>query len=224
MKIKFFLLLTLVSTLVLVSCDNTNRPDYAPDLQVAIIKLTSELQEQVFVSPIVDSVLNSSDNTYTLYYGEGLALFNPNYNDSLLADFVQSEFNILGTNPYVLLENEYAIIDWKLAHFHPLSGELRNTRNNYANPNRDMVHYYSTHFPSAPNLLKNKEYYLLSLPWHELEDLKAIWKTNDGLSIDKPEIFYINTSDIEKYGELNISSKDEPFLEMQRIYNFISVH
>ncbi|MBQ9339028.1 MAG: hypothetical protein IJS13_01700 [Paludibacteraceae bacterium] len=222
MKTKIFLLLANVSALVLVSCGKTNHPDYVPDSQVAIIKLTPELQEHVFVSPIVDSVLKTSDNRFILYNGVGLALFNPNHNDSILANFVQSEFNILGTNPYVLLENGYAIIDWKWTHFHPLSGELRNTRNNYDNPNTYMVPFYSTHFPSAPNLLKNEEYYLLSLPWQDLKDLKAIWETNEGQLIDKPEIFYINTNDIEKYGKLSISSKDVPFLELQQIYNLYS--
>lgn len=220
MKKLFNALLVVAITAAISSCGNTNPPDYVPDAQLAIIKLTPELQEQVFVSPVVDSVYrNTDDNSFTLYNGDGLVLCNPNRTDSILADYVQSQFAILGTSPYIMLENGYAIIDWRWAHFQPLSGEWRNTRNSYANPLTNMVSGYSTHFPSSHTLLKNEEYYLLSMRWDELKDMNKIWEMSEGKLIKKPEILYVNTKDIENYGNLTISAKDLPFLDLYSIYN-----
>ena len=215
-----------VSLIVLVlSCGNTNQPsnggDYVPDDQLAIIKMTPDLQEHVFVSPIVDSVFRDySDNSCTLYLGDSLVLCSPNHTDSALAEFVISRLGILGTSPYVSLEDGYAIIDWKWARFHPLSGEFRNTRNCYVNLLTNMIEGYSTNTYYLNGDLKNEEYYLLPIKWNELKDLNAMWSIDEGQHIEKPEIWYITTKDIESYGKMNMSSRELPFLDLYRIYTF----
>ena len=195
------------------SCRHTNppspyipRPDEAVEPQFALIKMSPELQNHVFVSPIIDSVVvdyvNPIPNLNTLYYGNGLVLCNPTSQDSMLADFAQKQLKILGTSPYVLLDNGYAIVDWKWTRFQPLSGDLRRVL--YSSPkiydNKMAQAAYSTNFNYLNGSLANEEYYLLPINWQDVTDLLSIWSLESATKIDKPEVRYINLKDIEKYG------------------------
>ena len=184
--------------------------------QLAVIRLTPEMQEHVFVSPIVDSLVisyvcvNDTTNHCTFYYGDGLVLCNPTGQDSIWADFAQSQLKIAGTNPYILLDNGYAFIDWKWANFHPLSGAFR--RPVHSSPkiydHKQSLMEYSTNFYYMNGVLANEEYYLLPFGWIELTDLTTIWELETGNPIEKPEVRYINIEDILKYSNIKDNSPD----------------
>lgn len=213
--------------IVFSSC-NVNQPestvDEAVKEQLALIKLSPEMGDYVFVSPIVDSCVvdYSKNNLNTLYYGDGLILCNPTNQDSILAEFAQSQLQILGSSPYIVLDNGYAIIDWKWSYFQPLSGVFRSTLFNspkiYNHKKAQVV--YSTNFYYLNGALANEEYYLLPIKWQELTDLTAIWPIQEGQRIAKPEVRYINLEDIEKYGNYKDSYRqyfDDGYLQKMYI-------
>lgn len=213
MKTRIFQLIVLV--FILTGCIGESA-DMAVQKQLAIIQLSPEMREQVFVTPIVDSCIvdyaNSIPNLNTLYYGDGLVLCNPTKEDSVLAEFAQSHLKIVGTNPYIELDNGYAVIDWKWASFHPLSGAWRYTI--YPNPNPKIYDHkaaqleYSTNFYYLNGSLANEEYYLLPSTWKEITKLRKIWPMQEGQYIEKPEVRYINIKDIQKYGHLKNTNID----------------
>lgn len=212
MKKYYQFLLLSMAILTLTGCPS--EPDSEVQYQLAIIKMTTEMQERVFVSPIVDSVVvdyvNPTTNLHTLYYGDGLVLCNPTGQDSIWSDFAQSQLKIVGTNPYIPLNNGYAIIDWKWANFQPLSGSFRNVL--YSNPkiynHKKAQMTYSTNSYYLNGFLANEEYYLLSLSWQDLGSLTTIWSMEQGQQIEKPEVRYINIHDIQKYGDLKKDDTD----------------
>ncbi|MBR1809020.1 MAG: hypothetical protein IJ776_06505 [Paludibacteraceae bacterium] len=218
MKTKIYLLLVSVSILTFVSCGNSNPPstggDEMPAEQLVLIKMTPELQEHVFVSPIVDSVIITDINSYycyKLFYGDGLVLCNPTKADSIYSDFIQSQFQLLGTSPYILLEDGYAIIDWKWRHFHPLFGAFRGIVGLEAHLWEYRYDYktaYTTNAYYANGALENEEYYLLPIHWNEITDLKHIWGIEEGRKIEKPEIHYINCTKIEEFGDFTTSIRN----------------
>lgn len=163
--------------------------------KLAIIKLPSELQNQVFVSPIVDSVvLDTKTYNYTLYYDDGLVLCNPTRLDSALSDFATTYLKIVGTNPYIVLDNGYIIVDWKWSHFQPLSGGFRYAL--YSN----AYHAYPGYSIGTRPVI-NETYYVLSMNWQDISDLTSIWSIDEGTLIQKPEIRYITLKDIVKYAD-----------------------
>lgn len=232
MKAKVLLIFSFA--VVLCSCDRSNNPSPDPDpavnAQLAIIKLSQEMQGRIFVSPIVDSIVvdyqNPVPNLNTLYYSDKLVLFNPTKQDSLLAEFAQSKLNLVGTNPYILLQNGYAIIDWKWMNFQPLSGAFRRVL--YSSPqiysHKRAQESYSTNFYYLNGSLENEKYYLLYVQWHELTDLASIWSLSAGEQIDKPEIRYINLKDIEGYGAYQKSFQTlYPYFEdLLSLYNIFA--
>lgn len=226
MKTKIYLLSVFVLALIFVSCNNSNPPytegEDLPSEQVVLIKMTPELQEHVFVSPIVDSVIITDINSYycyKLFYGDGLVLCNPNKADSIYADFIQSQFQLLGTSPYILLEGGFAIIDWKWRNFHPLFGAWRGIRAHDAHIveyRYDYVTLYTTNANYANGAIANEEYYLLPIHWNEIKDLNHIWGIEEGRKIEKPEIQCIDCTKIEKYGDFTTSIRD-----LRIKYNFV---
>ena len=105
--IKYF---TFVTTCVaLMACTNSNppEPDEMPEFKLAIIKMSPEMRNSIFVSPVVDSATidYSKTNLTTLHYGNVLVLNNSTTLDNELAQFAQSELNIVGTNPYLHLRH-----------------------------------------------------------------------------------------------------------------------
>lgn len=222
--LRFFVWIS-VWAIVFSAC-NVNQPE-PPDEgikeQLALIKLSPEMRDYVFVSPIVDSCVvdYSNHNLNTLYFGDGLVLCNPTKEDSILAEFAQSQLRIVGTSPYILLDNGYAIIDWKWSRFQPLSGDFRSTLFNSSKiyNNKRAQEEYSTNFYYFNGTLENEEYYLLPIKWQELSDLTTIWSLQEGQRITKPEVRYVNLEDIEKYGNYQESFK-QYFEEnsLQRMY------
>ena len=215
---KNFLNIIYVGILIFVlsSCDIGSFPTFVDEIsseQLAIIIITPELQQQVLVSPIVDSIItnNNSYYKYTLSYGDGLVLCNPTRSDSIYSDFIQSQFKLLGTNPYILLGYGYAIIDWKWRHFHPLFGATRQSKA-YDAPreeySRNYLPVYNTNGHYLNGAIANEEYYLLSMQWTEISDFNTIWAMEEGRIIEKPEIQYINCTEIEKFGDFTTSIRD----------------
>ncbi len=210
-KLLLFFIIS-ISTILWSSCRNTTNPplpdDEVPETQLAIIKLLPDMQDAVFVSPIVDSVIidHSKLNLITLYYGNGLVLCTPTKLDSILAAFAQEKLKVLGTSPYIFLNNGYALVDWKWAHFQPLSGEFRSAV--YVNPKTHALPGYCTNYYLLNGTIANEEYYVLPVRWIDLKDLTSIWEIEEGKRIEKPEIRYINVKDIEKYGDFQICCKD----------------
>ena len=203
--IKYF---TFVTTCVaLMACTNSNppEPDEMPEFKLAIIKMGPEMRNSIFVSPVVDSATidYSKTNLTTLHYGNVLVLNNPTTLDNELAQFAQSELNIVGTNPYLHLDNDYVIIDWKWYQFHPLSGEGR--RPLHFNAKSSSRAEYSTNRFYNNGIIANEEYYLLSTPWNNLSSLTAEWTLDEGTRIEMPEIRYIDCVKIEKYGKFENS-------------------
>lgn len=206
MKTK--LCLSLLFVVALVACNN-NQPepngDIIPEGKLAIIKLSAEMQNKIFVSPMVDSAYIDINNNITLFYKDELALNNPTELDKELADFAEKELHIVGTSPYLLLDNGYAIIDWKWSQFHPLSGEVR--RPLYINEKPVTCIAYSTNrFFNIK--IENEAYYLLNTGWETLKTLSSTWGIDEGTLIERPEIRYINFIKIEEYGNYKKSIKD----------------
>ena len=188
--------------------------------ELAIVKLTPEMQEHVFVTPIVDHIRkleyirkDSTDGkTYTwdawhggdsLIYTDTLSLCNTQFGQLYVA-FAQQQLGLTGTSPYIMLENGYAIIDWKWSLFHALSGETIQTRNWMPLGGN----HYSTNSYYYNGTLANEEYYLLSIKWEELKDITSVWKVEEGTKIDKPEIKYITLKKLEEYGQAELSYMD----------------
>lgn len=198
------------------SCGHTNpltneEPiDTVLPAELAIVKMSQELQEKVFVSPIVDYISrDSKTGVFTLCYGNGLVLCNPTYTDSVLITFAQSELKILGTYPYIMLDNGYAIVDWKWSNFQPLSGSGRRAvylysddsgLNNKENGKLGYPGYCANGYFS----ISNEEYYLLPMNWNQLTNLAEVWPMEEGSRIDKPEIRYITFDALRKYGDLKV--------------------
>ena len=178
--------------------------------ELAIIKMSPEMQEKVFVSPIVDYISrDSKTGVFTLSYGNGLVLCNPTYTDSILTTFAQSELNILGTNPYIMLDNGYAIVDWKWSNFQPLSGSGRRAVYRYSNDsglNNDENGKlgYSGYCVDGHFSVSNEEYYLLPMNWNQLTNLAEVWPVEEGIRIEKPEIRYVTFDALRKYGNLKV--------------------
>lgn len=203
----------------LTSCEHTNTlnpTETAVEPQLTLIKLSQDMLNKVFVSPIVDSVLidHTQGNLYTLYYGEGLVLCNPTKQDSVLADFAAARLNILGISPYVQLDNGYVLVHWKWTRFHPLSGAFRKTRCNNS--------YYSTNAYYMNGRIANEGYYVLPINWDEITILRTIWPNKEGIAIDKPELRYVNIADIEKYGAYQESSKR--YFEENDLYRMYNLY
>lgn len=209
---KLFYLCISAFVIFFSSCGDTNSPlhgDEKPEAQLSIIKISSDIQEQVFVSPIVDSIFLDSKNYFiTLYYGNGLVLCNPTATDEKLMNFAQSQLKIIGTSPYIPLSNDYVIIDWRWANFHPLSGAYRRVL--YSEPKASMPPGYCV----GQRPIVNEEYYLLPIEWKDLTDITEIWKINEGALTNIPDIRYIALSDIEKYGNYQ-----EGYREIRDRYN-----
>ncbi|MBR1809738.1 MAG: hypothetical protein IJ776_10190 [Paludibacteraceae bacterium] len=180
--------------------------------ELAVIRLTQDMQERVFVSPIVDHIKkleyirkDSADGkTYTwdawqggdsLIYTDTLALCNTQFGLPYVT-FARQQLNITGTNPYILLKNGYAVIDWKWGMFHALSGEAIMARHWMPFGGN----HYSTNSYYYNGTLANEEYYLLDLKWEELNDITSVWKMEEGTKIDKPEVRYIELRKLEEYG------------------------
>lgn len=206
------------------SCNQKSDPEPTTEEQLAIVKIGSDMYENVFVSPVVDSVHieHSKGNVYTLYNEDSLALCNLAPLDTLLSEFAQSQFNIIGKSPYIVLDNGYAIIDWKWSYFQALSGAYRETR--YTGLKTNAQHSYSTNAHYSNGELANEEYYLLSVKWLELSKLLSNWNISDGLRIEKPEIYYVNLSDIEKYGDYQMTCREISTKYNVTIFDFRTVY
>lgn len=209
--------------LVLVSCEKPNPEEALPPSssydnhinpepiikdQLVVMRLSSEMYENVIVSPIVDSIRvdYSNGNVYTLYYDDSLALCNLSKLDTILSEFAQTQLNIIGTSPYVVLNNGFVIIDWKWSYFIPLSGAYRDVR--YISHDINAPRSYSTNGHYLNGDLANEEYYLLSIKWPNLKKLISCWDIKEGKSVHKPEMYYIALGDIEKYGNCQANYSD----------------
>ena len=203
MKNKFFYFIIGTMCAMLISC---NKPDPEPaaepipEAQIAIIHISPEMHNRVFVSPVVDSIqMDNAGKYYTLFYDTLLALSNTQVGHNAIS-FAEARLDILGSNPYIMLDADYAIVDWKWAMFHPLSGEYISTR--YWDAFAGDA--YSTN-PEYNTVITNEKYYLLELAWSDLKDLKKTWKLTEGTSIEKPQVMFINLSKIEEYGNSQMS-------------------
>ena len=196
------------------SCEKKISPEPSIKDQLVVMRLDPEMYESVFVSPIVDSIHvdYSKGNVYTLYYEDSLALCNLTQEDTILSEFAQSQFNITGTSPYVALNNGYVIIDWKWSYFIPLSGVYRNAR--YISHDINAQRCYSTNGNYSNGELANEEYYLLPVKWSDLKKLFTCWDIKEGRLVDKPEMYYIALSDIEKYDNCQTN-----YSELSKKYN-----
>ncbi|MBQ7449425.1 MAG: hypothetical protein IJS73_06445 [Paludibacteraceae bacterium] len=160
--------------------------------ELAIIKVSPDMLKYVLVTPIVDSVkMDNGRGVSTLYYGKSLSLYNPTESENNIADFANSVLKIVGTTPYILLKNGYAIFDWKWTHYQALSGEFREAL--YRTPSESQ--YYSTRHPN----ISNEEYYLLNVEWNDLKDISAVWSLDEGIKIENPEIRITNLKKLSEY-------------------------
>ena len=206
MKNKFYYFIIGTICAILISCDkpdpepaseSTSEP--IPEAQIAIIHITPEMRNRVWVSPVVDSIqMDNAGKYYTLFYDTLLALSNTQVGHNAIS-FAEEQLGILGSNPYIMLDDNYAIIDWKWAMFHPLSGEFIIARHKTVLAGDA----YSTN-PGYCSIT-NEKYYLLESAWSDLKDLKKTWKLTEGTNIEKPQVMFINLSKIEEYGNLQMN-------------------
>lgn len=216
MKNKLNFLLICVFGLIACSKEEPNQGgtggsvDQMVDYQLTIIKMTPELQDRILVTPIVDSVeILRPSYEKKLYYADVLALCNLTHHDTLLAELAQSEYDLVGSSPYILLEDGYAIIDWKWGYFHPLSGQLRSAVHA---KNFDGIYAYRSNIDAE---IYNEVFYLLPIHWKELTSLTAKWDMATGTKTDDLITYHIKVKNIESYGNLNTS-----FFNVQTQYGF----
>ncbi len=202
MKDKVYYFIIGVISAMLISCNKPDpepAPEPIPEAQIAIIHISPEMHNRVLMSPVVDSIqMDNGGKYYTLFYDTLLALSNTQVGHNAIS-FAEAQLDILGSNPYIMLDDNYAIIDWKWAMFHPLSGEFISAR--YKTILAGDA--YSTN-PGYCSIT-NEKYYLLELAWSDLKDLKKTWKLTEGTSIEKPQVMFINLSKIEEYGNSQMS-------------------
>ena len=207
MKNKFNYLIIGIMCAIFVSCSKSEPepsveypPEPLSEAQIAIVNVSSEMKNHIFMSPVVDSI--KSDNAgkyYTLFYDTLLALSNTQAKQPAIS-YAEKQLGIIGSTPYIMLDNSYAIIDWKWAMFHPLSGEYISTR--YWDAFAGDA--YSTN-PEYNTFITNEKYYLLDMTWSDLKDLKKTWKLPEGTRIEKPQVMFINLKKIEEYGNSQMS-------------------
>lgn len=214
-SINYYLLSVLC--FVSVSCNNINplEPEPLPERKLAIVKLSSEMLNRIFVSPVVDSAYTAGNNI-TLFYGNVLVLNNPTKDDLEFAEFTQSKLKIVGTTPYLRLDNGYAIIDWKWAQFHPLSGENRRPMHYDERPST-CIAYSTNRFYNIQ--ITNEKYFLLGTNWNELTSLTTQWELAEGMPIEIPEVRYIDCIKIEEYGNYKNGLK-----ELQKKYHISRIY
>ena len=233
----------IIAAAIITACNSTNPPenktsDEAVHQELAIIRLSPQMREQVLVSPIAEYIrkpevlrIDSSDgNTYfwdlwqgdSLYYKDTLALANAQFIPLNMLSTAQQQLGLSGTNPYILLDNDFAIIDWKWRSFIALSGSGVSVRqwlplsgNSYStNP------YYNNGF------IANEEYYLINMKWEELEDISSTWNITEGKHIDKPEVRYIKLDKLKEYNASEFTDIEDKYLyaeyNISEIYNALS--
>lgn len=199
---------------------NTNSPisvDTVPPRTLSIIKLPLEIQDLVFVTPIVDSiVLDAKTYNITLYYDNGLVLYNPTQSGEDLSKFALTYLNLAGSSPYLILDNGYAIVDWKWSYFQPLSGAYRDA----LYPYRDVLDQNAYNIWPSYSVygypITNEQYYVLNLRWDELSDLSVVWDLQEGNLIETPELRSIRIDDIKLYADEQ-ESYPEPS-DLQSLY------
>ena len=207
MKNKFNYLIIGIMCAIFVSCSKSEPepsveypPEPFPEAQIAIVNVSSEMKNHIFMSPVVDSI--KSDNAgkyYTLFYDTLLALSNTQAKQPAIS-YAEKQLGIIGSNPYIMLDNSYAIIDWKWAMFHPLSGEYISTR--YWDAFAGDA--YSTN-PEYSPFITNEKYYLLGLTWGDLTELNTTWKLSEGTSVEKTQVLFVDLKKIEEYGNSQMS-------------------
>ena len=200
-KVSYYIIGTICT--VLISCNKPDpeplTPEPLPEAQIAIIHLSPEMHNRVFVSPVVDSIqVDNAGKYHTLFYDTLLALSNTQMGHKAIS-YAEEHLDILGSNPYIMLDADYAIIDWKWAMFHPLSGESISAR--YSTSLAGDSYAINPVYGS----ITNEKYYLLDMAWSDLKDLKKTWKLPEGTSIDKPQVMFINLKKIEEYGNSQMS-------------------
>lgn len=237
------LCITIVCALCL-SCRVVDPPEYEaqPDealySELALIKVTPEMLDYIFVAPVVDSIVkprywreymgdgkwNTGEMWHgdSLYYSDSLALCNTQFYPDPVIAFAQEQLAITGTNPYILLDNGYAIIDWRWSYFHPLAGEAIQAR--YFQPLAGIRYCTNQYYYNGT--LANEQYYLLRTSWSELQDLTTVWRMNEGTLVATPDIRYIRLKNIEEYDNSNplwkekggIRRRHSSAFDAQRLY------
>ena len=204
MKNTFYYFIIGTICAIFVSCSKSEPepsveypPEPSPEAQIAIIHLSPEMHNRVFVSPVVDSIqLDNAGKYRTLFYDTLLALSNTQMGHKAIS-YAEEQLGILGSNPYIMLDADYAIVDWKWAMFHPLSGEVISARYSTS--------YAGNSYAINPGSITNEKYYLLDMAWSDLKDLKKTWKLPEGTSVEKPQVMFINLKKIEEYGNSQMS-------------------
>lgn len=191
-----------------------SEPEPRVDEEIAIIKISPEMLDYVFVSPILDSIkekmtfdsvgnkMRYENTEVILYYADSLALYTITERRKELAECVKSSIDIIGKNPYILLKNGYVIIDWKWTHFHPLSGasiEPLYYSYDFKNHFRD---FYTTNHNYYNGSANNEEYYIIPTKWNEISDLSQKWGKNEGVLVEKPEVRWIKVKRFQEYRDL----------------------
>jgi len=200
------------------SCKKADEPsveepaDIILSPKLAIIKMFPEMQKYILATLVVDSVTTDAKSLIsTLHYCDSISLFNPTETEVKLAEFAQSKLGILGTKPYILLDNGYAIVDWKWTHYQALSGEFREVL--FWTPLAGK--YYST----IHSQILNEEYYLLNETWESLTDLSQVWQLDDGAKMQKPEIRVISLERLSKYNNKLDAEKHKYIFDLIDVYS-----
>lgn len=196
-KTLFFCVVIIFCTSCKKSSEQNNEPDIKAEVVLMVIKLSPELEEHVLAIPMVDSIL--WDNGKRIFcYSNTLALSPTTYSeDSTLAEFAEKQLDVLGHKPYILLEEGYAIIDWRWTYYHSLSGDMRHTLEQTYNPRHNK--YYLIGLED----FENEEYYLLPHKWTDITDLMTTWSINVGslVNYEKMEVRSVRLNFLDSVGD-----------------------
>lgn len=197
------LLLGVVAMFLCISCSNLppvidDEPMWA---EIAIIKLDESQLHKTMVSPFLYTIERDKDYYTVLSYStDSLFIVNSQVQDGLwekdLVRFAQDKLHILGTNPYIVLNNGYAVVNWRWRQFHPIAADWIHIN---GSDSTQHIYQYSPYPGYNNGMTTNEQFYLLDERWEGLTDLHHIWSSKDGQLIEKPEIRYVQIRKLDAY-------------------------
>ena len=150
------------------ACSSIIEPKPAILDEVVIVKMDSNWVKGLIVSPLILSAdVEKTHYQTVLTYGDSLSLCNTQLSNLQYGDFAQKELDVLKFSPYILLNNDYAIIHWRWRYFFPFSSPL-------------IYAMDTTIFSPIQSMVANCDFYYIETDSCHLNSLKQQWPLSLG--------------------------------------------
>jgi hypothetical protein len=165
---------------------------------LTILKFNDKTQEKYLVAghPIITYSSMALDNTFTYEEDTISFMYNPYFQFSSYADFVnfaEKELNICGTSPYIELVGGYVLIDWRWNYFYHIT--LISQKEWYSQRVIDLVQHHT---------------FVTNILWSDLNDLSPRYWT-DNQSAQHIDLSSVNMIPIRLLDQLRGISKNPPY-------------